>query len=97
MVIEVRDELRPANAGRWRLTTARDGDTGPGLAASREPASGPADLALDVTELGAAHLGGTRLGALAGAYLVSELRPGAVRALSAALAWDPAPWCPLVF
>jgi predicted acetyltransferase len=97
VVIEVRDELRPANAGRWRLTTARDGDTGPGLAASCEPASGPADLALDVTDLGAAYLGGTRLGALAGADLVSELRPGAVRALSAALAWDPAPWCPLVF
>jgi predicted acetyltransferase len=102
VVIEVRDELVPANAGRWRLTTARDGDTGHGdtgqeLAASCEPATGTADLALDVTDLGAAYLGGTRLGALAGADLVTELRPGAVRALSAALAWDPAPWCPMVF
>jgi predicted acetyltransferase len=97
VVIEVRDELLPANAGRWRLTTARDGDTGQGLAASCEPASGAADLALDVTDLGAAYLGGTRLGALAGADLVTERRPGAVRALSAALAWDPAPWCPMVF
>ncbi len=97
VVIEVRDELLPANAGRWRLTTARDGDTGQGLAASCEPATGAADLALDVTDLGAAYLGGTRLGALAGADLVTELRPGAVRALSAALAWDPAPWCPMVF
>jgi predicted acetyltransferase len=97
VVIEVRDELLPANAGRWRLTTARDADTGQGLAASCEPASGAADLALDVTGLGATYLGGTRLGALAGADLVSELRPGAVRALSAALAWDPAPWCPMVF
>jgi len=102
VVIEVRDELVPANAGRWRLTTARDGDTGhgdtgQGLAASCEPATGAADLALDVTDLGAAYLGGTRLGALAGADLVSELRPGAVRSLSAALAWDPAPWCPTVF
>jgi predicted acetyltransferase len=97
VVIEVRDELRPANAGRWRLTTARDGDTGQGLAASCEPATGTADLALDVTDLGAAYLGGTRLGALAGADLVTELRPGAVRALTAALAWDPAPWCPMVF
>ena len=61
------------------------------------PAAGAADLALDVTELGAAYLGGTRLAALAEAGLVTELRPGAVRALTAALAWDPAPWCPLVF
>ncbi len=97
VVIEVRDELLPANAGRWRLTTTRDADTGQGLAASCEPATGAADLALDVTDLGAAYLGGTRLGALAGAGLVTELRPGAVRALSAALAWDPAPWCPTVF
>ena len=52
---------------------------------------------MDVTELGAAYLGGTRLGALAGSGLVAELRPGAVRQLSAALAWDPAPWCPTVF
>jgi predicted acetyltransferase len=97
VVIEVRDDLLPANTGRWRLITARDGDTGQGLAALCEPATGAADLALDVTDLGAAYLGGTRLGALAGADLVTELRPGAVRALSAALAWDPAPWCPMVF
>ena len=50
-----------------------------------------------VTQLGAAYLGGTRLGALAGSGLVTELRPGATRQLSAALAWDPAPWCPMVF
>ena len=56
-----------------------------------------ADLTLDVTELGAAYLGGTKLGALAGAGLVAELRPGAARQLSAAMSWDPAPWCPLVF
>jgi predicted acetyltransferase len=96
VVIEVRDEVLPANAGRWRLTTA-DEVPGGGLAASCVPASSPADLALDVTELGAVYLGGTRLGALAGSGLVAELRPGAVRQLSAALAWDPAPWCPTVF
>jgi len=98
VVIEVRDEILPSNAGRWRLTTTGDGPGGgSGLAASCVPASSAADLALDVTELGAAYLGGTRLGALAGAGLVAELRPGAVRQLSAALSWDPAPWCPLVF
>jgi predicted acetyltransferase len=96
VVIEVRDEILPANAGRWRLITTGEVPRG-GLAASCVPASSPADLALDVTELGAAYLGGTRLGALAGSGLVAELRPGAVRQLSAALAWDPAPWCPNVF
>jgi len=96
VVIEVRDEILPSNAGRWRLSTTAEAPGG-GLAASCVPASSPADLALDVTELGAAYLGGTRLGALAGSGLVAELRPGAVRRLSAALAWDPAPWCPMVF
>jgi predicted acetyltransferase len=95
LVIEVRDEILPSNAGRWRLTSTAE--TGNGLAATCVPANSAADLALDVTELGAAYLGGTRLGALAGGGLVAELRPGAARQLSAALAWDPAPWCPLVF
>jgi predicted acetyltransferase len=96
VVLEVRDETLPANAGRWRLSTTA-GAPGGGLAATCVPASSPADVALDVTELGAAYLGGTRLGALAGSGLVTELRPGATRQLSAALTWDPAPWCPMVF
>ena len=96
VVLEVRDEILPANAGRWRLSTTTEAPGG-GLAASCVPASSPADLALDVSQLGAAYLGGTRLGALAGSGLVTELRPGATRQLSAALAWDPAPWCPTVF
>jgi hypothetical protein len=52
---------------------------------------------LDVTALGAAYLGGTGLGGLAGAGLVTERRPGAVRQLASALAWEPAPWCPVDF
>ena len=96
VVLEVRDEILPANAGRWRLSTTTTAPGG-GLAASCVPASSPADLALDVTQLGAAYLGGTRLGALAGSGLVAELRPGATRQLSAALTWDPAPWCSTVF
>ena len=95
VVMEVRDDLLPSNAGRWRLTTAGAAPAGGGLQASCAPA-GPADaadVALDVTELGAAYLGGTPLGALAAAGLVTERRPGAVRQLSAALSWDVAPWC----
>jgi predicted acetyltransferase len=109
VVIEVRDDILPANAGRWRLTTASGtgdagaaedsgaGDAGRGLAASCVRVTSAADLALDVTQLGAAYLGGTRLGTLAEAGLVTERRPGAVRQLSAAMSWDPAPWCPTIF
>jgi predicted acetyltransferase len=98
VVIEVRDDLLPSNAGRWRLATAGGvpGD-GSGLEASCVPASVPADVVLDVTELGAAYLGGTPVGALAAAGLVTERRAGAVRQLSAAMSWDLAPWCPVNF
>ncbi len=104
VVLEVTDGQLPANAGRWRLRAA-----GPGGAAGGGGASGgggaadcvrtddPADIALDVRELGAAYLGGTRLAALAAAGLVRELRPGAVGRLSTAMSWDPAPWCPRIF
>jgi predicted acetyltransferase len=91
VVIEVADELLAENAGRWRLQAgAADG-------ASCERTSAPADVALPVGTLGAVYLGGTSLSALAGAGLAAELRPGAVTALSAALALDPAPWCPAIF
>jgi predicted acetyltransferase len=102
VVIDVADELFAENAGRWRLRTAGPagaadpaGPAGPG--ASCERTSAPADVALPVRALGAAYLGGTRLGALAAAGLVTELRSGALAALSAALSWDPAPWCPAIF
>jgi predicted acetyltransferase len=90
VVLEVADKLLADNAGRWRLR-AEAGE------ASCERTAAPADLALDVRELGAAYLGGTRLGTLAAAGLVRELRPGALTRLSAAMTWDPAPWCPQIF
>ncbi len=92
VVIEVRDGLIPANAGRWHLAAA-----GVAATASCVPTTAAADVALDITELGAAYLGGTTLGAMAAAGLVTELRPGAVRELSAAMSWDLAPWCPVSF
>jgi predicted acetyltransferase len=67
------------------------------LTAQCERTDAPADLSLPVAALGAAYLGGTRLGALAGAGIIEELRPGALAAVSAAMFWDPAPWCPMVF
>jgi predicted acetyltransferase len=90
VVLEVSDELLPDNAGRWHLTANAD-------KASCERTSEPADVALGIRELGAAYLGGTRLGTLATAGLVAELRPGALAPLSAAMSWDPSPWCPVVF
>ena len=106
MVIEVSDPLLEANRGTWRLRTEPTASIGPGadsagsgagLAAACEPTAGTADLAMDVSALGAAYLGGTRLGSLAGAGLVTERRRGALAALSAAMSWDPAPWCPQIF
>jgi predicted acetyltransferase len=97
VVLEVADELLPGNAGRWRLQA---GDQGPGAldtGATCQRTDEPADLALDVRELGAAYLGGTRLGTLAAAGLVHELRPGTLNRLSTAMTWDPAPWCPQLF
>jgi predicted acetyltransferase len=94
VVIEVTDDLFADNAGRWRLRAPGPASpAGATAAASCEQTSAPADLALPVQALGAAYLGGTRLSALAGAGLVSEMRPGALAALSAAMSWDPAPWC----
>jgi predicted acetyltransferase len=104
LVLEVRDDLLPANAGRWRLTTSDSAadssglpDDGSGLSATCVPSAAAPDVLLDITELGAAYLGGTTLGALAAAGLVTEGRSGAVRQLSTALSWDPAPWCPVNF
>jgi predicted acetyltransferase len=105
VVIEVTDALLPGNSGRWRLvagggTAARSGggpDGGVGFAGQCSADDSEADLTLDVAALGAAYLGGTRLGELAGAGLVTEHRAGALAGLSAALSWDPAPWCPLIF
>jgi predicted acetyltransferase len=92
LVIEVTDSLLAANQGRWRLRTGgRSGD-----AACEQTADEP-DLALPVSVLGAAYLGGSRLGVLAGIGRITEFRPGAVSELSAAMWWDPAPWSPMMF
>jgi predicted acetyltransferase len=96
VVIEVVDELCPQNQGRWRLTAATTSAPS-GFSGTCEPTTAPADLVLPVRALGAAYLGGTRLGPLAAAGLVTEVTPGSVAALSAAMSWDPAPWCPMIF
>ena len=74
VVLDVTDELLPDNAGRWRLRA-----DGPDGGARCERTAEPADIALDVRELAAAYLGGTRLGTLAAAGLVTQSRPGTSR------------------
>jgi predicted acetyltransferase len=86
-----RDDLLAGNAGHWHLQAADSG------AASCERTAVPADISLNVRELGAAYLGGTRIGSLATAGLVTEHRPGTLARLSAAMSWDPSPWCPGTF
>jgi predicted acetyltransferase len=96
VVIDVADEILPENAGRWRLRAHGPAAAGePG--ASCEPTTAQPDLALPVATLAAAYLGGTRLGALGDAGLVTELRPGKLAELSVAMSWDPAPWSPTHF
>lgn len=96
LVIEVADELCPHNAGRWRLAATADAAPA-GFRATCERTTARADLVVPVQALGAAYLGGTRLGAIAEAGLVTESTPGSLAALSTALSWDPAPWCPMTF
>jgi predicted acetyltransferase len=103
VVIEVADDSCGWNQGRWRLTAGAAGVPDPGtgapagVGATCERTIDAADIALPVRALGAAYLGGTRLGPMAAAGLVTELRPGALAPLSTALSWDPAPWCPVIF
>jgi predicted acetyltransferase len=86
VVLEVSDAFCDWNEGRYRLS---------GGACSRTDAD--ADLALDVSALGAAYLGGTTLAELFAAGRVRELRAGALARASAAFRGDVAPWCPETF
>ena len=94
MVIEVTDSLLPANEGRWRLQA---GGPGEGGKPTCERTTAPADVMLPVSALGAAYLGGTRLGGLAAAGQITQQRPEALTELSTAMWWDPAPWSPTSF
>jgi predicted acetyltransferase len=86
LTLQVADSFCPENTGTYRL------EGGPGGARCRR-VDGDADLALDITDLGAAYLGGTRVGTLATSGRVEELRPGALRLADAMFASDIAPWC----
>lgn len=88
--IEVRDDVCPWNGGTWRLRT--DGNGAECVRTDDAP-----DVTLPVSALGAAYFGGTRLAPYREAGLATEHRTGALRALSAAFAWEPSPWSPTEF
>lgn len=87
-VFEVIDDFCPWNAGRWRLS---GDDTGAIFVRTDDPA----DLTLNVRELGSLYLGGTTLRSLADAGLVQEHTPRTVQGISSAFVSDAAPFLPL--
>ncbi|PYF96734.1 Predicted acetyltransferase [Georgenia satyanarayanai] len=80
VVLEVSDPLVPDNAGRWHV---RGGPQGVEVTRSQDPAH----LAVDVSDLGAAYLGGSSLTALAAAGRVTELVPGTLVPAATAFSW----------
>jgi predicted acetyltransferase len=86
VVFEVKDVFCPWNEDRWRLADGR-----------AERTEDAAELALDVTALGAAYLGGFSFRQLADALRVEELAAGAIERADALFRTDRAPWCPEIF
>jgi len=91
VVLGVRDDRLPDNAGSWRLRATAFGE------ATCERTDAAADVELDVRELGSAYLGGVSLASLAGAGLVVGRTPGALSTASTAFNWPVAPMCSWVF
>jgi predicted acetyltransferase len=85
VVLDVRDELMPDNAGRYRV------------GAMVERTDDEPDLALDVADLASAYLGTFGFERLASAGRVEELRPGALAAASALFRTPFPAYCPEVF
>jgi predicted acetyltransferase len=86
LVFDVRDAFCEWNEGRWRLVD--------GVA---ERTDADADLALDVSTLGAAYLGGIRFAQLAQGGRVKELKPGAIERADGIFRHGLHPWCPEIF
>jgi predicted acetyltransferase len=83
LVVEVRDTFCAWNDGRWKL---QDG--------AAERTTAPADLALEVGDLGSVYLGGFTWAQLLDAGRVEELSEGAATRADALFRTDRAPWCP---
>ncbi|MGK5556102.1 GNAT family N-acetyltransferase [Actinomadura kijaniata] len=79
LVLEVRDDWVPGNAGVHRLTV-KDG------AASWQPSGDAPDLTFEVRDLAACYMGGTRATHAVQAGVATEHTPGSAALLDAALA-----------
>ena len=82
VVVDVRDELCPWNAGRWRMGT----DAG--------RTDDDAELELDVADLASAYLGAFDFGRLAAAQRVRELKSGALARATELFRTSRPPFCP---
>jgi predicted acetyltransferase len=81
VVLEVTDDLLPANAGLWRLRGGPDGAQVTTLTAAD---ADHGDVALDIHELGALYLGGGSVSGPAAVGLIRENTPGALASVDAA-------------
>lgn len=86
VVLDVRDEFCPWNAGRWRVSAD-------GVA----KVDAPAALALDVSAVGSVYLGGFTFAELSRAGKLEELVDGAAARADELFRRDRAPWCPEIF
>jgi predicted acetyltransferase len=86
LVLELHDEFRPGNSGRWLIDGGPDGAT-----CTRTDRA--ADLTLSAADLGAIYLGGVPVSTLADAGRVRELTTGAIARADRAFLVHPSPWC----
>lgn len=89
LVLDLRDAAGLAG-GRYRLDASPEG-------AACEPSDAPADLALDIAELGTLSLGDESAVRLAALGRVEEVTPGAAARADALLRTSRRPWCPDIF
>ncbi len=85
VVVDVADDLLPANARTWRLSVV-------GGEATLTATSEPPEVRIDIARLGAAWMGWANLLAMQRAGVLDEERPGALRELWHALRTDLAAW-----
>ncbi len=90
VTFEVHDRFRPETAGRFQLEGSPEG------AICSRTGSRP-DIVLQVEDLSAAYLGGTRFSSLARAGRVIEESAESLRRADAMFAGDPPPWGITVF
>jgi predicted acetyltransferase len=90
LVLEVADAALPGVTGRYLLETTPDG-------ARCRQTTAAADVRLDIADLSAMYLGGTRCSLLAQAGKVVEERSGALRLADALFAAEMTPFCTVQF